>query len=312
MDEQRFDDLARKLGGGRSRRGLLRGLAGALGLTLFGSRIQEGAAQYGSLGPGDPCYDDGQCSALVMNYSPLFCADNGFDYDGPLNCCTYEEGFCFSDEGCCGNLVCDVDQRCRSTSSYLGPGELCNSSLECNESVTGLSCDYEGPTNDYRCCRYDGAFCSADVECCGWNVCGPDGTCTAQRNITCSSYGCGCDPNDPYACNPGLGCCGVQGGFACGTADECGFVPCTGQGCPCTDGMPGNCDVGLECCVQGDVGAGGLCGPIGQCYSALAGNCTGYGCTCLVQDPYSCDPGLFCCGPGGRGATGTCVPPGGC
>ena len=122
MDEQRFDDLAKRVGGSRSRRGLLRGLAGAVGITVFGRRVQVADAQYGSLGPGDACYDDSQCSALVMNYSPLFCADNGFDYDGPLNCCTYEEGFCFSDEGCCGGLVCDIDQRCRYTSSYLGTG----------------------------------------------------------------------------------------------------------------------------------------------------------------------------------------------
>jgi hypothetical protein len=36
----------------------------------------------------------------------MFCADNGFDYDGPLNCCAYEGGYCYSDEGCCGIASC--------------------------------------------------------------------------------------------------------------------------------------------------------------------------------------------------------------
>ena len=42
---------------------------------------------------------------MLTKYSAMFCADNGFDYDGPFNCCTYESGYCYSDEGCCGSLV---------------------------------------------------------------------------------------------------------------------------------------------------------------------------------------------------------------
>ena len=169
MDEQRFDNLVRRIAGSGSRRAMLRGIAGAIAVATLGKRAQTVAAQ-GTLGPGDPCYDDSQCSGLVMNYSPLFCDSNGFDYDVPLQLLPCEGGFCFTDEGCCGTAACDINQRCSYTTSYLGPGELCDNSLECNESVTGLSCDYEGMTDDYRCCRYEGAFCSADIECCGWNV----------------------------------------------------------------------------------------------------------------------------------------------
>ena len=569
MDAQRFDTLARAVAGSGSRRGLLRGLAGAFALLAIGRRVPNASAQAGSLGPGDACWDDSQCSPSVMNYSPLICTDNGFDYDGPLNCCTGEGGACFSDEGCCGiaaclngsctvapayttspappyapsyaglgdpcqtndecfagGLVCDyvgqtddfrccmyeggtcgwdgqccgwqtcgpggycssgapdpgdglplgaqctyaaqcsgggygvdcadnggfvpacclisgqscaadldccmpnnciggycgsvapsgcsgywcncdpgnpyacdpglsccavggsyvcagVDQRCTSPQSstsspappyapsYAGLGDPCQTNDECF--AGGLVCDYIGQTDDFRCCMYEGGTCGWDGQCCGWLTCGPGGYCSsgapdpgdglplgAQCSYAaqcsgggygvdcadnggfvpaccltsgqscwadldccmpnnciggycgsaapsgCSGYWCDCNPNDPYACDPGLGCCAVQGGFVCAGADQCGFVTCTGQGCPCIDGVLGNCDYGLECCVQGDPGAGGICGPIGNCYSSLASTCTAVWCDCAGHDPYACDAGLICCGPFEPDARGTC------
>ena len=85
MDQARFDSLARVVARHGSRRGLLRALAGALGLLVLGRHASLVAAQTGYLGPGEACYDDSQCGNT--RYSPMFCADNGFDYDGALNCC---------------------------------------------------------------------------------------------------------------------------------------------------------------------------------------------------------------------------------
>jgi hypothetical protein len=339
VDAQRFDQLARAVGGNGSRRRVLRGLAGAIALLALGRSGPSASAQ-GSRGPGDACWDDSQCSASVMNYSSLVCADNGFDYDGPLNCCTGEGGFCFSDEGCCGSAYCNTDNaRCVRTSSdtpyFPGPGDPCQVNDECF--ALGLVCDYVGLTDDSRCCGYEGSSCGWDGQCCGWLTCGAGGYCTSggpgpgdglplgaqcQYATQCSGggYYVDCADNGGYvtaccllggqSCSSDLDCCmpnSCIGGY-CGSAAP---SSCTGYGCPCIDGVP-SCDYGLECCVQGDPGAGGICGPVGNCYAAMAGPCTGVGCDCSVQDPYTCDPGLFCCGPGGPGARGTCQRPGEC
>jgi hypothetical protein len=108
VDDQRFDKLARVVAGLGSRRAVLRGLAGVATLAAWGRRGAPVSAQYGNLGPGDACYDDSQCSSSLTYGSPLVCADNGFDYDGPLNCCTGEGSYCFSDEGCCSWAYCEL------------------------------------------------------------------------------------------------------------------------------------------------------------------------------------------------------------
>ena len=81
MDGRQFDNVARTLARRRSRRGLLGGLAAGL---LAARDRSSTLAQGMFLGPGDPCYDNAQCRGAD---APLVCADNGFDYDGALNCC---------------------------------------------------------------------------------------------------------------------------------------------------------------------------------------------------------------------------------
>ena len=105
MDDRRFDGLARAVARYAPRRTLLRALAGGAGAALVAAarRGDQVAAHHGRLGPGDACYDSGQC---VGADAPLVCADNGFDYDGPLNCCTYEGSRCGFDEACCGAATC--------------------------------------------------------------------------------------------------------------------------------------------------------------------------------------------------------------
>src|SRR4026208_2081775 len=104
MDEQRFDNLTRSLSRTVSRRGGMRlfAAAGASFLAIARGK-RDAAAQGWFLGPGDPCFDSSQCRAAD---APLVCADNGFTYDGPLNCCTYEGSRCGADEHCCGAAYC--------------------------------------------------------------------------------------------------------------------------------------------------------------------------------------------------------------
>ena len=109
MDEHRFDSLTRDLATTFSRRGGMRLLAAAGASFLALARGKSDAAAQRYLTAGDPCYDSSQCRAAD---TPLVCADNGFDYDGPLNCCTYEDGRCYADEHCCGTAFCNANGRC--------------------------------------------------------------------------------------------------------------------------------------------------------------------------------------------------------
>jgi hypothetical protein len=84
MDERRFDSFTRALATGASRRAGVRLLAGSGAALLAFARGRGVSAQAGLLGPGEPCRDSSQCFAADAR---LVCADNGFAYDGPLNCC---------------------------------------------------------------------------------------------------------------------------------------------------------------------------------------------------------------------------------
>ena len=105
MDDRRFDGLTRAMARNARRRSLLRAVAGGAGGALLAvvRRGSPASAHHGRLGPGDACYHNRQC---VVADAPLVCADNGFAYDGPLNCCTYVGSRCGFDEACCGSASC--------------------------------------------------------------------------------------------------------------------------------------------------------------------------------------------------------------
>jgi hypothetical protein len=104
MDEQRFDRLARTVGSRRTRRDAIRWLGGSMAALLALVRGESAAAQ-GTIQLGGACYDSSQCRS--DGSGPVYCDDNGYAYDGPLNCCRYEGGYCGENhENCCGQLEC--------------------------------------------------------------------------------------------------------------------------------------------------------------------------------------------------------------
>jgi hypothetical protein len=204
MDGQRFDNVARALARGASRRGLLRGLAGSVIAGWAAARGHEANAQQAYyLGPGDPCYDDAQCRGAD---APLYCAANGFDYDGPLNCCAFEGSRCGFDEACCGSLSClngtclffdpnagypadvgypaPVDSGLNQTGYGFPPGQACISDAQCDNSYPELGIAYCAD-NGYvygayggtlHCCRYEGGSCGGPLSddhslCCDGLLC---------------------------------------------------------------------------------------------------------------------------------------------
>lgn len=138
MDDRRFDSFTRALATGATRRIGVQLLAGAGAALIALARRPGVSAQVGMLGPGEPCRDSSQCFAAD---TPLVCADNGFDYDGPLNCCTDVGGRCTFDEHCCGAASC-LDGFCSNALLYSGPGEICTDSSQCRGADAPLTCDY--------------------------------------------------------------------------------------------------------------------------------------------------------------------------
>jgi hypothetical protein len=141
------------------------------------------------LNPGDPCYDDRQCALNANNvaYQPMFCADNGFDYDGPLNCCAWEGYQCGIDEGCCGSLLC-IDYACQDPAStgWATLGDFCAYQSDCSQAypeLGGLTCADNG-YGDQICCRQAGGSCGGPVAGSenDWLCCG---------QLTCSEGRCG-------------------------------------------------------------------------------------------------------------------------
>ncbi len=120
MDEQRFDRLARTVGGKRTRREAMRWLGGSLA-ALGALARRESAAAHATVELGGACYDSSQC--LTDGGGPVSCDDNGYAYDGPLNCCRYEGGFCGEQhENCCGQLECWNGGYCTDVSASPRPG----------------------------------------------------------------------------------------------------------------------------------------------------------------------------------------------
>ncbi|MBW3633773.1 MAG: hypothetical protein KY456_12185 [Chloroflexi bacterium] len=274
MDDVRFDRLTRALATGASRRTGIRLLAGAGAalLALARSADRDVSARHALLGPGDPCRDSSQCLAAD---APLICADNGFTFDGPLNCCTYVGSRCGSDQGCCGTAAC-IDGFCDTIQDVAGPGDRCRDSSVCVGADAPLTCDFVAVTGDYRCCTYEGSRCGFDAACCGAAAC-VNGYCA---NIVTDAGVDFAGPGDP--CQYGYQC------VAADTALTCDYVAATDDyRCCAVEGSRCGWDGG--CC-------GWLrCGADGFCTGAPPFGCNGEGCDCDFHDPNACAPGLVCC-----------------
>lgn len=235
MDEQRFDSLARMVAGSGSRRGILRGLAGAITLLAARQTAPAALAHHGRLGPGDPCRTDSQC---VGADAPLVCAYNGFDYDGSLNCCTYEGSRCGFDQACCGDAMC-LNGFCSSQPVYSGPGDPCFDSSQCLGADAPLTCDFVAHTGDYRCCAYEGSRCGFDAACCGTAICsggrcsntlefaGPGDLCGDGFQCVAADTAVTCDFNG-YTND--LRCCAYEGGRCGWSGGCCGWLRCGNDG----------------------------------------------------------------------------------
>jgi hypothetical protein len=180
MDGFRFDEIARAVAAGTSRRSVLKGLATALAAAWLPIGMPRLARAQNTVPLG------GQCSALGANSEcsqaggAVVCSDNGIIRDGQFNCCRNAGGACTADFHCCGGAVC-LSGTCGGGVSTGGRslGSECTSTSECSQSGGSVVCASNGIAADgaRNCCRNTGGACSNEVQCSA-NLCclyGPGG-----------------------------------------------------------------------------------------------------------------------------------------
>jgi len=197
MDGQRFDDVARLIGTGASRRSVVKGiLASALGLGGVGVvRSLAGAVD-----------------------APISCMNDGDCPEGTICCESGNESFCVSDE-CCGpdDDHCAVDEFCTDEKIcvLLSGRDECQEDSDCLEiqgesEIPAICCG--GVCAQIECCTddedpnarcadgtscfegYCDPICSSDDDCDTDTCCCPDGTCSGD---CCEATGPVNEPETP-------------------------------------------------------------------------------------------------------------------
>lgn len=170
MDDRTFDALAKSLGGGVSRRGLL---AAAAVLTSRAARPGSAAA---CCGPdrdlGQECRCDCQCPRGVHCGKARPAADRpgcGQDPAAATVCCRGQHAACTSDCECCGALACQGGV-CRPTCNAITCPHGCCDAGGCRSGNADAACGRDGA---------DCTACPAGQVCrdgaCG--ACGQGGPC---------------------------------------------------------------------------------------------------------------------------------------
>ncbi|MCC7023665.1 MAG: hypothetical protein IT338_12625 [Thermomicrobiales bacterium] len=273
MDHERFDELAKTLSSGASRRkmigGAIAGLVGA-GVAKVSGVDAKGKKKSGKRKAGA----EFTCTA----------ANAATACPGPF---------------CCSSTPGGVGPACVPTAGQAG-GTVCGAAGDvCRNCPAGTVCG--GAANGFRC------VCTP--ASCGGGCCidnrgtGPGGT---DLDDQCIQNGNGAPVNSPNGFYDGEYVCGTQGGLC----TVCGFGTVIGGCCDatgaCRSGTTGaNCGNSGQICLQCDAAAGEECGidqtcsgrtpPPGPCPTGQT-QC-GTACVDLATNPSNC------------GACGTVCPP---
>ncbi len=172
MDGLRFDNLARTVAAGASRRSVLKGLAAGLAATALRFAGAGIASAQNTVPLGGQCSGLGANSECSQAGGAVVCSDNGVARDGQFNCCRNAGGACTADFHCCGGAVC-VDGSCggggeRVACRGLGLGAECTATSQCSQAGGSVVCASNGIAADgaRNCCRNTGGACTGDIQCC--------------------------------------------------------------------------------------------------------------------------------------------------
>jgi hypothetical protein len=210
-----LDALGRAMGATPDRRGVLRGLGGALGALLAGRGGEEAAASCKKVGQscdktGDCCSgakcQGGECKCKSGRDE---CGGKCFKLDTDENHCGACNTTCAADRTCCGGGCANLRrdrEHCGACGTACAAGELCLAG-DC------VSC----PPGNEIC---GDVCCPSFRSCC-------DGTCVddVQSNREhCGACGAACDADEVCdggscePCEPGTAVCGNQ---CCPVAEIC-------------------------------------------------------------------------------------------
>ncbi len=335
MDGHQFDQFARVIASGVSRRrvlGMLSGAIASIGAGFSSRSVLAGCGQ-----DSDVCQSTQECcngficlKGLCSQDCGLFgdsCNTTGLDQaGGPVyGCCASGleciEGICDEPAPICGNEgdSCFDPQVTGSGDQF----SCCNDGMECiqgtcqfPEPTCGDEGDYCGPKSN-ECCN-QGLACIDDFCAIPEPVCGDEGQ-TCSGDLAGFPFEC---------CNDGLLCidgtCQVPEETCAEVGDPCGNVGVGADGIQCCDDLicvdnvcevpeepctaPGDvCDVDDECCSG--ICCGGICADIECCVddadpndrcaegtSCFEGICEGVAEICEVDD--DCGVGTCCCDDG--------------
>ncbi len=166
LDTNRFDQLTKELATARSRRGVLKILAGAaFALGVTGIKARTTRAQCGNR--GDTCTAQPDCCGS-LNCLDGLCG-------GPQAGCSGPEENCSLDSECCGRLTC-IDGACGGPSAGCTfANDACESDDECCGRLTCVESGVcGGPSAG---CAADAESCTVNGDCCGSLYC-EGGFCT--------------------------------------------------------------------------------------------------------------------------------------
>jgi hypothetical protein len=229
----------------------------------------------GGLALGAQCTASEQCT---QTGGATVCANNGFDGDGPLNCCRNEGGACTgvnNSADCCGGLYCVSGVCTNNQTGGLAVGAACSQTGQCSQAGGAVVCAQNGLDNDgaLNCCRNSGGACTQNANCCGGLLCvngacgsggGSGGTislggaCAATGECSQAGGAVFCDSNG-IASDGALNCCRYELG-GCATGSHCcGGLECLNGVCSPASGSQGGGNRGLgeacaadaECTAQG-------------------------------------------------------------
>lgn len=211
MDNRLFDDWAKRVATGTSRRGAIKGLiGGALGIAL-GSAASSASAQSGAT-PVASCVSDSDCGNDTIccdnQCQAIVCCDSDPNdtHCGPNEFC--DGGVCFAKQGsCAADSDCDPCYNCVSGSCEWQCG-------------TGLGATCDGSSGTHGTCRFDCRACEGDACC-----------------------------TDGQSCNRDTGACYTP--ETCGSASDCDACSaCTNGVCVTSCGPCQRCDSSSGACVH--------------------------------------------------------------
>jgi len=254
MDGSKFDNLARALGQGTSRRAMLRGLAGGVAGILAGGALTHQSA--GAAGRDLViCHATGDSSAPYQTMTIPQTEMNQHARHGDfvrVECCTDSD--CPDQSGECGQGSCQsgyciqqplaAGTTCGGGQSCLTSG-VCDGAFTCSGAGAPIVCaETENPCTTAICSEASGCqeVPADDASICTTST-GDDGTCSGGTCVAICPAGATClfsnfgFPNAQGICADGECICKPPGG-ACNCNDITTFAGCCSGGCLCT---PGTC-----------------------------------------------------------------------